>query len=89
MTWIDKYIRPCWKAVVGFVAPAAGTLIAAVQDGSAGGSAIVQSEWVTALCVAVATAAGVWTVGNKGEFGKGVVEPAPAAPAEPVEGADL
>lgn len=55
---------PYWKAVLGFIAPAASTLIIAVQDGSAGGSAITQSEWITALCTAVVTSGAVAVKGN-------------------------
>ena len=73
MTFVDKFVRPCWKAIVGFVAPATGTLIAAVQDGSAGGSAITGGEWLTALCVAFATAGGVFAIDNRGKLGVGYV----------------
>lgn len=61
---IDK-IAPYWKAVVGFLAPAAVLVIAAVQPGSDGGTAITAAEWITAACTCVATSAGVYTVPNK------------------------
>lgn len=69
MSAIDT-INAYRKAVVGFIAPATGTLIAAVQDGSDGGSAITQAEWVTAICIAVATSAGVGAIGNIDRKGK-------------------
>lgn len=61
---MDK-IAPYWKAVVGFVAPAAAIIISAVTDVSAGGEVITAGEWVTAVCTAVITAAGVYAVENK------------------------
>lgn len=53
-----------WKAVIGFLAPAASLLIYAVNEASAGGDQIVQSEWVVALLTAVVTSAGVAAKGN-------------------------
>jgi hypothetical protein len=53
-----------WKAVLAFFAPAAGILIFAVNEASAGGESITQGEWVTALCTAVVTAGGVAAKGN-------------------------
>lgn len=61
---MDK-IAPYWKAVVGFVAPGAAIIVSAVTDASAGGAAITAGEWVTAVCTAVITAAGVYAVENK------------------------
>jgi hypothetical protein len=58
-------LAPYWKAVVGFVAPAAAILISAVLEGSDGGTAITGAEWVTAGCTAVITAAGVYSVRNQ------------------------
>lgn len=69
-TFVDTYIRPYAKALVGFAAPAAGTIIAAVQEGSPGHETITQAEWVTALCIAVATSAGVGITPNKDRLGK-------------------
>lgn len=56
---------PYFKAVVGFIAPAAVSLTAAVQETSLGGELITPGEWVTAVCLAVITAAAVWTVPNR------------------------
>ena len=53
------------KAVVAFIAPGAIVLTSAVTEGSAGGEAITQGEWVTALCATVITAAGVYAIPNK------------------------
>jgi hypothetical protein len=53
-----------WKAVLAFIAPAAGVLIFAVNEASAGGEAITQAEWVTALCTAVVTSGSVAAKGN-------------------------
>lgn len=61
---MDK-IAPYWKAVVGFIAPAAGFLIGAVTEASDGGATITGSEWITALCTAVVTAAAVYAVRNQ------------------------
>lgn len=57
-------VAPYWKAVIGFVAPAAVVIVSAVMQGSAGGEAITQGEWITAACAAVITAAGVYAKGN-------------------------
>ena len=58
-------VAPYAKAIVGFVAPAAVTIGAAVQDSSAGGSAITQAEWVTAAVACIVTSAAVWGTPNK------------------------
>jgi hypothetical protein len=50
-----------YKAIVGFVAPGAVLITAAVQDSSPGGAAITTAEWVTAVCACVVTAAGVYS----------------------------
>jgi hypothetical protein len=65
---MDK-IRPYWKAVVGFVAPAAVTIGAAVTSSSDGGTRITQTEWITALVACVVTSAGVYGVPNKDRRG--------------------
>jgi hypothetical protein len=57
---MDK-IKPYLKAVVGFVAPAAVTIGAAVTSSSDGGTRITQTEWITALVACVVTSAGVCT----------------------------
>ena len=58
-------IAPYWKAVVGFIAPAAGFLIGAVTEASDGGATITASEWITALCTAIVTSAVVYSVPNR------------------------
>ena len=58
-------IAPYWKAVIGFIAPAAVVIMASVTDASAGGQAITGGEWITALCTAIVTSAGVYAVPNK------------------------
>lgn len=57
-------IAPYWKAVVGFVAPAAVVITASVTEASVGGTAITTGEWITAVCAAVITSAGVYGKGN-------------------------
>lgn len=58
-------IAPYAKAVLGFVAPGAALIIAAVLPDSVGGSVITSGEWITALCTAVVTSAGVYAVPNR------------------------
>jgi hypothetical protein len=58
-------LAPYAKALVGFVAPGAVLIGAAVQDGSAGGSVITSAEWVQAIVACIVTAAGVYTIPNK------------------------
>lgn len=58
-------IAPYWKAVVGFIAPGAVVLTAAVQDASPAGSAVTSGEWLTAICACVITGAGVYGVRNR------------------------
>lgn len=65
---MDK-IAPYWKAVMAFIAPAAVVIMAAVTDASAGGAAITAGEWITALCTAVVTSAGVYAVPNQKRIG--------------------
>ena len=57
-------IAPYWKAVVGFVAPAAVVLTSAVTEASAGGEAVTQGEWITAGCAAFITAGAVYAKAN-------------------------
>jgi hypothetical protein len=63
-------IEPYWKAVVGFVGPGVVILLNAITAGSDGGTAITQSEWLTALFTAIATSAGVYVIPNKDKKGK-------------------
>jgi hypothetical protein len=59
-----EHIAPYWKAVMGFIAPGAAILVSSVMDGSAGGEAITQGEWITAVCTAVITSAAVYAKSN-------------------------
>ena len=65
-------LAPYWKAVIGFIAPAAALLISAVTEGSAGGEAITAGEWITAACTAVVTAGAVYAVPNKAADNRGL-----------------
>ena len=67
-------LAPYWKAVVGFFAPGAVSIAAAVTDASDGGTLITAAEWITAACAMVITAAAVYAVPNKPAAG-GVVRP--------------
>jgi hypothetical protein len=58
-------IAPYWKAVMGFLAPAATIVISSVLESSDGGSRITASEWITAAATAVLTAGTVYAVRNK------------------------
>lgn len=62
---ILERVAPFWKAVVGFVAPGAVSIGAAVTEASDGGSAITQAEWITAIVAMVVTSAAVYGVPNK------------------------
>ena len=55
------------KAVVGFIAPAAVAIVAALQDSSAGGSKVTTAEWIGAAAACVITSAAVYAVPNKAE----------------------
>lgn len=48
------------KAIVGFVAPGVVGLVAAVQDGSPGGSTITGPEWIGVAAACILTSAGVY-----------------------------
>lgn len=61
---IIQFVRPAWKAVVAFLAPAAVVLTSAVTETSAGGEAITSGEWVTAACAAFITSAAVYSKRN-------------------------
>lgn len=55
-----KNIAPYWKAVIGFIAPGAALIVAAVVPGTPGDSAITVGEWVTAAATCVVTAGAVY-----------------------------
>lgn len=56
--------RPYWKAVVGFIAPGAVLIGAAVLETSQGGTVITQAEWVTAVAACVITSTAVFAKKN-------------------------
>lgn len=60
-----KNVPKYWKAVVGFVAPAATVIVVSVTPGSDGGSAITKAEWIAALAAAIITSATVGGVKNR------------------------
>jgi hypothetical protein len=45
------------KAIAGFVTPGVVTLLAAMQDGSEGGSAVTRAEWVGVALACFGTSA--------------------------------
>lgn len=57
------------KALVGFLAPMAGSLIVAVQEASPGHETITSGEWIAGFCVAVVTAGAVAGTPNKDRKG--------------------
>lgn len=57
-------IAPYWKAVIGFVGPGVAILVIAITAGSDGGTAITQSEWLSALFACVLTGGGVYFKAN-------------------------
>lgn len=71
-------LAPYFKAVVGFLAPAAVSITAAVLPGSDGGTAITQAEAVTAAAACIITAAAVYAAPNR----------QPAPPEEPPAAGD-
>ena len=72
-------LAPYYKALMGFLAPAATIVIASVLEGSDGGSRITGSEWITALATAVLTAGTVWRVPNQAKRRASAKKRAPAA----------
>ena len=61
---VRKYVKPYAKGIVGFVAPGVVGLVAAVQDGSPGASAVTGPEWIGIAAACLLTAAGVGGVKN-------------------------
>lgn len=66
MDKIMGQVRRCAKSIVGFVAPGAVLVVAAVQTGSPGHEAITAGEWWTIAATCVATAGGVYITGPRG-----------------------
>lgn len=62
-------VRPYAKAFVGFITPGVVALVAAVQDGSPGGSAVTGPEWVGVVAAMVVTGGLVFGVPNKDRKG--------------------
>lgn len=58
-------LAPYAKAAAGLLVPFAGQILAAMQDGSQGGSVITTTEWVTAALTSLVAAGAVFTVPNK------------------------
>jgi hypothetical protein len=58
-------LSPYWKAFVGFIAPGAVVLGAAVHEDSLGGHGITTGEWITAVVACVVTSAAVYRVPNR------------------------
>lgn len=62
-------IAPYWKAVVGLLVPLLGGVIAAMQDGTPGGSSITGQEWLGIVLIALTTSGVVFGVPNKDPHG--------------------
>lgn len=58
-------IKPYAKAATAFITPGVVALVAAVQDGSPGGSSITTAEAIGIGAACVLTAAGVYAVPNR------------------------
>jgi hypothetical protein len=58
------YVKPYLKAITAFVVPFAGQVVAAMQDGSPGGSNITSQEWLTAALLSIVAAGAVFGVPN-------------------------
>ncbi len=63
-------IAPYWKSVVGFIAPGAVLIGAAVTESSAGGEHITTGEWVTAAVACIVTSAAVYGTPNRDPEGE-------------------
>lgn len=59
------HIAPYWKSVVGFIAPGAVLIGAAVTEASAGGEHITVGEWVTAAVACIVTSTAVYGTPNR------------------------
>jgi len=72
---LDKF-RPFAKAAIGFVTPGVVALVAAVQDGSPGGSSVTGPEWVGIGAAMILTGGAVFATPNK------AAKPAPPTAVE-------
>lgn len=59
------YIGYYRKAVVAAITPSIVALVAAVQDGSQGGSAVTGPEWVGIIAAGILTGGAVGAVANR------------------------
>lgn len=64
VNFIERWVSPYRKAILAFVVPFAGNLLAAGQDDSHAGSVITGHEWLESSLLALVAAAAVWGVGN-------------------------
>jgi hypothetical protein len=78
-------IAPYWKAVMGFLSPAAAIIISSVLETSDGGTRITSSEWITALATAVLTAGTVYVARNRPLRRANAKKRAPAVDPDPPE----
>ena len=62
-------IAPYWKAITAFITPGVVALVAAVQDGSPGGSSLTTAEWVGIGAACILTGGAVFAVPNKDAAG--------------------
>lgn len=58
-------LRPYAKAVAGFVAPGVAVLVAALQDGSPGGTSVVAGEWAAIVGAMIVSGSSVYAVPNR------------------------
>lgn len=63
-------IAPYYKSVTAFVVPFLTQVIAALTEGSQGGTAITTSEWLTALLTSLVAGGAVFAVPNKDPEGE-------------------
>ena len=60
-TFVDKYIAPYWKAVLGFLVPGVTVVSTALLTKGV----ITANDWLQALFASILTAGGVYAVKNK------------------------
>lgn len=65
---MDK-LKPYAKAFAAFLVPFAGQVVAAMQDGSQGGSTITSTEWVTAVLTSLVASGAVFGIPNRDPLG--------------------
>lgn len=57
---MTRRIGQYWKAITGALAPGAVLIVAAVTEGSHGGTTITQAEWITAVATVVISGGAVY-----------------------------